>query len=118
MVFLYDIKAEYLQNKPKNTDPFEIPFDEKVIIEIKRIHDLQFSLQEVKAKGAGRNQLTEPYIDNQEFIMMMKISKRTALTWRDSGIIAFSQVGNKIYYKLSDVEKLLQSNYIKSLKYR
>jgi len=44
----------------------------------------------------------------------MKISKRTAQTWRDEGRISFSQVGNKIYYKLSDVEKLLQEHYNKS----
>jgi hypothetical protein len=46
----------------------------------------------------------------------MKISKRTAQTWRDEGKISFSQVGSKIYYKLSDVEKLLQEHYNKSFK--
>jgi hypothetical protein len=46
----------------------------------------------------------------------MKISKRTAQTWRDEGKISFSQVGNKIYYKLSDVEVLLNQHYVKSFK--
>ena len=57
---------------------------------------------------------TQTFLDNTEFIQLMKISKRTAQTWRDEKRIAFSQVGAKIYYKLTDVEKLLQSNYIKS----
>jgi hypothetical protein len=48
----------------------------------------------------------------------MKISKRTAQTWRDEGKISFSQVGSKIYYKLSDVEKLLQTHYNKSFSKR
>jgi len=48
----------------------------------------------------------------------LKISKRTAQTWRDEGKISFSQVGNKIYYKLSDVEKLMQENYNKAFKGR
>lgn len=56
----------------------------------------------------------EQFIDNQEFIQMMKVSKRTAQTWRDEGKISFSQVGGKIYYKLSDVETLLKSHYNKS----
>ena len=56
----------------------------------------------------------QTFVDNTEFIQLMKISKRTAQTWRDEKRIAFSQVGAKIYYKLTDVEKLLQSNYIKS----
>lgn len=56
----------------------------------------------------------ETFLDNQEFLQLMKISKRTAQTWRDEGKISFSQVGSKIYYKLSDVEKLLQAHYNKS----
>ncbi len=60
----------------------------------------------------------ETFLDNQEFLLLMKISKRTAQTWRDEGKISFSQVGNKIYYKLSDVEKLLQEHYNKSFKGR
>jgi hypothetical protein len=58
----------------------------------------------------------ETFIDNQELLQLMKISKRTAQTWRDEGKISFSQVGSKIYYKLSDVEKLLQEHYNKAFK--
>ncbi len=54
------------------------------------------------------------FLDNREFLLLMKISKRTAQTWRDEGKISFSQVGNKIYYKLSDVEKLLDEYYNKA----
>jgi len=60
----------------------------------------------------------ETFLDNQEFLFLLKISKRTAQTWRDEGKISFSQVGNKIYYKLSDVEKLMQEHYNKSFKGR
>lgn len=56
----------------------------------------------------------DTFLDNQEFLQLMKISKRTAQTWRDEGRISFSQVGNKIYYKLSDVEKLLHEHYNKA----
>ncbi len=37
----------------------------------------------------------------------MNISKRTAQAWRDTGMIAFSQVGSKMYYRLSDLLKML-----------
>ena len=56
----------------------------------------------------------EVFLDNEELIAMLKISRRTAQTWRDEGKISFSQVGNKIYYKLSDVEKTMQDHYNKS----
>lgn len=56
------------------------------------------------------------FLDNQEFLQLMNISKRTAQTWRDDGIISFSQVGSKIYYRMSDVQKLLDGNYNKAFK--
>ena len=51
------------------------------------------------------------FFDNQEFMKLMNISKRTAQEWRNKNIIKFSQVGNKIYYRLSDIQKLLNTNY-------
>ena len=58
------------------------------------------------------------FIDNQEFVMLMKISKRTAQSWRDEGKISYSQVGSKIYYKMADVQKLLEEHYNKAFKKR
>jgi|GEM_PF-157728 len=58
----------------------------------------------------------EKFVDNQEFVRLMKISKRTAQSWRDEKIIAFSQVGNKIYYKIGDIEELLEKNYHRAYK--
>lgn len=58
----------------------------------------------------------EIWLDNQEMMQMLKISKRTAQHYRDSGMISFSQVGNKIYYKLSDIEELLKRHYNKAFK--
>ena len=50
------------------------------------------------------------FVDNQEFLQIMNISKRSAQTWRDQKLIAFSQVGNKIYYRMGDIMKLLNKN--------
>ncbi len=58
-----------------------------------------------------QNGSTDRFMDNQEFLQTMNISQRTAQNWRDGGIIAFSQVGNKIYYRMSDVEKMLDTHY-------
>ena len=50
------------------------------------------------------------FVSNEEFILMMGISKRTAQTWRDEGLVAFSQISGKIYYSLADIEKLLRNH--------
>lgn len=65
---------------------------------------------------ANQKPSQETFLDNQEFIQLMHISKRTAQTWRDEGKISFSQIGSKIYYKMKDVEILLDKNYNKAFK--
>ena len=90
---------------------------EAVILSKEQFNNLAASIEEIKSALLAENKKpSEQYLDNQEFLLLMKISKRTAQTWRDEGKISFSQVGNKIYYRLSDVEDLLQKHYIKSFK--
>ena len=77
----------------------------------KRLDDLQQQLS-----NQSTTPLKKPFMDNEEFLTLMGISKRTAQSWRDQGIISFSQVGNKIYYKTGDVDKLLAEHYNKAFK--
>lgn len=55
-------------------------------------------------------------LDNDAFVKHMNISRRTAQTWRDQGKISFSQIGNKIYYRFTDIEKLLNDHRIDAFK--
>jgi hypothetical protein len=114
--FLYELKTEFLQDKFKIVDYSEIPFDQLIVIEIEKIEQFKVTREKIMGKKAlSRNNLAEQYIDNQEFILRMNISKRTAQFWRDNKWIAYYQIGNKIYYKLTDVELMLQQNYVKPL---
>lgn len=72
---------------------------------LKRLDVIQ---QEVSNKQKSP---ADTFIDNQEFIQVMNVSKRTAQSWRDEGIISFSQIGSKIYYRMSDVQALLDKHY-------
>lgn len=88
---------------------------EAIILSKDQYTDLVKRLDEINQRLDARNETKkDTFVDNQEFLILMKISKRTAQTWRDEGKISFSQVGNKVYYKLSDVEKLLDEYYNKS----
>ena len=79
---------------------------------LKRL-DEQVALIVAKLKIDSKSDPEDVFFDNQEFMLLMNISKRTAQEWRNKKIIEFSQVGNKIYYRLSDIKKLLNENYIK-----
>ena len=50
-------------------------------------------------------------IDNDEFQRLFKISPGTAANWREKGLIAYSQINNKIVYKIQDINTMLDNNY-------
>ena len=50
-------------------------------------------------------------IDNDEFQKLFKISPGTAANWREKGLIAYSQINNKIVYKIEDINKMLDAHY-------
>ena len=77
---------------------------------LKRL-DEQVALIVAKLKIGSKSDPEDVFFDNQEFMLLMNISKRTAQEWRNKKIIEFSQVGNKIYYRLSDIKKLLNDKY-------
>lgn len=58
-----------------------------------------------------KNKLENQFIDNADFIQLMKISNSTARNWKNKGIIPYSQIENKIYHKVVDIQKLLDDNY-------
>jgi hypothetical protein len=88
---------------------------EAVILTADQYKDLVNRLDMLNRKLEGKSRAPqETFLDNQEFLKLMKISKRTAQTWRDEGMMSFSQINSKIYYKMKDVEVLLNKNYNKA----
>ena len=77
---------------------------------LKRL-DESVALIVAQMKIGRKSDPEDVFFDNGEFMKLMNISKRTAQEWRNKKIIEFSQVGNKIYYRLSDIQKLLNDNY-------
>lgn len=49
----------------------------------------------------------ERWLDNQEVCLMLGITKRTLQSYKDKGLLPFSKLNRKNYYKLSDVQRLL-----------
>ena len=47
------------------------------------------------------------WLDNQDVCQILNISPRTLQTLRDNGMLAYSQINRKVYYKPEDVERIL-----------
>ena len=77
---------------------------------MKKVEDIQRQL------NAKEKQPKEIWIDNEDLSKMLKVTKRTIQNYRDNGIISFSQVGSKLYYRLSDVEEMLLKHHVKAFK--
>jgi hypothetical protein len=52
------------------------------------------------------------WLDNQDVMQALRISPRTLQTLRSNGTLPHSRIGKKLYYKRSDIQQVLQNNYI------
>ncbi len=74
--------------------------------------DIQYLKAYIEAlKNTKGKKLSEDWLDNQEVLLTLHISPRTLQSYRDNGTLPFSKIEGKFYYKASDIENLLQSNY-------
>ncbi len=65
-------------------------------------------------KKSKLDNFKETWIDGQDVMHIMHISKRTLQTLRDNGTLPYSRINGKFYYKVADIENLLESNYSQS----
>lgn len=77
---------------------------------------LSLEIKDIKARleifrQSRAETLKDTWVDNQEVLQSLHISKRTLQTFRDNGTLPFSKIQGKFYYKVSDIEQLLQDNY-------
>jgi len=79
--------------------------------EIKVLKKLVIQVQKTRTQKFNEN-----WVDAQEVMLSLHISRRTLQSLRDKGILPYSRINGKLYYKMSDVESLLESNYIRNLK--
>lgn len=73
------------------------------------IKDMKARIDLLRQSRAQR--LKDTWLDNQDVMQALHISKRTLQTFRSNGTIPYSKIKGKFYYKVADIEQLLQDNY-------
>ena len=61
----------------------------------------------IESLCSTHTQKVENWLDSQEVCLLLGFSKRTLQYYRSSGRLAYSQIGSKIYYKSSDIERII-----------
>ncbi len=87
---------------------FQHPFNDS----LKKISD---RLEHLIKQSEFKNKQDPNYVilDNADILQLFKISKETASNWRAEGILPYSKIKGKTYYKLSDMHSIIDDNYNK-----
>ena len=87
-----------------------VAIEKKTFEQIKR-HFEDFANQVKNLCGDGQDK--EKWLGNDDVCRLLQISPRTLQSYRDTGILSFSQIGRKCYYRVSDIENLISKSQIK-----
>ena len=76
---------------------------------MERIETIEKYIYQVEPKQPP---LQEIWLDNEVVCSYLKISKRTLQRYRSNGVIAYSLIGKKTYYTISEIKRLLEEKRI------
>lgn len=74
-----------------------------------RLAAIEQTLNDV-SKHLGQMVSTDELVDNATAAKMLKLSTRTLSTLRAKKVLKYSQVSRKIYYKVTDINELIERN--------
>jgi hypothetical protein len=57
-----------------------------------------------------KRRISDEWMDNGDVCRTLNISKRTLQSYRDKGILPYSQIEHKCYYRVEDIKRLLEQN--------
>lgn len=76
---------------------------------VAKIENLEKRFEQIVNKASCPTK--ERWLDIQDVLQILKCSRRHLQNYRNEGKLPFSQIGQKIYFKSSDVEHFLEKNY-------
>ena len=90
----------------------ELIFADKEL-EVGFIGKLDAMLEGIERMGTGSKALpsNEQFLTDKEVSAWLKVSRRTLQDYRNNGMIAYYQLGGKILYNESDIERMVMSGY-------
>ena len=85
------------------------------------ILELSSSVKEMLAlvlvmKRSRLEQFHQSWIDSEQLMSALKISKRNLQSMRESGILPYSRLSGKYFYRVNDIEEILNRNYYQPTK--
>jgi len=86
-------------------------------IDLETLNELVQSVSQLKSALENVGKPPEEVVyDDVDLRDKLKVSKRTTAYWREKGLLTFSKIGGKIFYKWSDILAFLKQNEVPAVK--
>lgn len=81
---------------------------------LEQVHDSLLRLARLleRAGVKPRPDIAAGWVDGQEVMRALHISRRTLQTLRDNGTLGHTTLGGKFYYRIEEIDALLKNNYV------
>ena len=81
---------------------------EIISMDIRTFDSLFSRIREIEEQSAGLSRKHQDiglkrWLDNEDVCNILSISKRTLQTYRDKGLLPFSRIRNKLFYRPDDI---------------
>jgi hypothetical protein len=89
---------------------------EITVIETKTFEQMQQAFENFTKQVkelCGKDRTGGQWLNNREVCELLQISLRTLQSYRDNGILPYSQIGHKCYYRISDIEQFINKQQVK-----
>ena len=78
----------------------------------RQLSTLSVQMADFQKKIAPQNR--EKWLDAQDVCMALGISKRSLQNYREKGLVPYSNIGGKFFYKEADIQKILEDGLVKN----
>ena len=55
--------------------------------------------------------LSDKWVEHHKALQIFQCTSRTLQSYRSNGFLPYSKIGGKIFYLITDIDELIQSNY-------
>jgi len=99
----YEAREQKFQKETENADAY---LQEQIIRGFNQLTELIKAMPFQNPEDELSN-----WINSEVVIRMLKVSPRTMHTWRRNGTLKCSPIGNKLFYRKTDIEELLKAKF-------
>jgi hypothetical protein len=82
-----------------------------ILIESEKLEQIQSTLSNIESSLSGKSPTLPNLLRTSEVKKILKLKDSTLATLRSNGTLPFAKIAGTIYYKMEDINSLIEQNY-------